>query len=133
MRLMADMGLPRVPATVWGTLRTYPIRVGNTPGGYSGDIYPDQNEIDWSDIGQAPEFTTVTGRQRRVFTFSRQQLEEAMFMTRPDKLFLNFCNYMDPTSLGGLVESIEEVADYFGSDLALAGYGPTFNDVKGFK
>lgn len=132
-RLAADMALPRIPMTVWGTLRTYPIRVGNTEGGYSGSSYNDQKEIDWSDIGQQPEYTTVTGRQRRIFTFSTAQMEDAMYECRPDKIFLNFCNYLDETPLGRLVENIEKCCNYFGSELSLMGYGPSFDDVKRYE
>lgn len=75
-RFMADCGVPHnFLENVIGTARTYPIRVGNTEGGHSGDIYPDQKEITWESLGLEPERTTVTNRVRRVFTFSTMQID----------------------------------------------------------
>lgn len=133
-RLLSDMGLPQIQAEVWGTLRTYPIRVGNTPDGFSGPCYIDQSELTWEDLGEIPERTTVTGRIRRVFTFSREQLNEALWHCRPQHLFLNFCNYMSEESLGGLTDDIERIADeYHGCGIRLCGYGPKDCDVKAYR
>jgi adenylosuccinate synthase len=95
-RLLSDMGLPYTceRIDVYGTLRTFPIRVGNTPDGYSGDWYPDQDEVTWGEINQIPEKTTVTQRERRVATFSMDQLRESLFYCRPHYLFVNFVNYL---------------------------------------
>lgn len=131
-RLLSDMGLPQIKAHVWGTLRTYPIRVGNTADGYSGGGYLDQSETTWEALGQKPEKTTVTQRIRRVFTFSNAQMEEAMWHCRPDSLFLNFCNYMNPVNLGILTDNIERISAKYDANLALMGYGATYNDVKTF-
>lgn len=79
---------------VWGSIRTYPIRVGNTADGHSGPHYPDQEERQWSDLGVEPETTTVTGKIRRVFTFSINQLAKFAHMNRPNRLFVNFVNYL---------------------------------------
>jgi adenylosuccinate synthase len=131
-RMMSDMGLPCIKAEVWGTLRTYPIRVGNTEDGHSGDHYSDQREITWGDLGQTPELTTVTQRVRRIFTFSKKQLSESLWHCRPDHLFLNFCNYMDPTSLGALTDNIDRIAAIYGTGIRLTGVGATFHDVRQF-
>lgn len=74
--------------------RTYPIRVGNTEQGSSGPCYPDQQETTWEAIGVEPEYTTVTKRLRRVFTWSREQFKESVIANRPTVLFLNFMNYL---------------------------------------
>jgi adenylosuccinate synthase len=129
-RMASDMGLPNVPLNTWGTLRTYPIRVGNTAHGHSGGCYDDQHEVSWDELGIQPEFTTVTGRERRVFTFSMAQLEEALWHCRPKRLFLNFCNYMDEPCLGRLVERIEGISRKYGCQIDLFGYGPTYHDVR---
>jgi adenylosuccinate synthase len=76
------------------TIRTYPIRVGNTADGYSGPHYPDQKEITWESLGKTPELTTVTKRIRRVFTFSRMQFKEALKANRPDCLWIGFMDYL---------------------------------------
>lgn len=131
-RLLSDMGLPQIEVDTWGTLRTYPIRVGNTPDGFSGPIYWDQTELSWDELGQTAEKTTVTQRERRVFTFSNAQLEEALWHCRPDHLFLNFCNYMDESSLGRLTDAISRTARDYNTDIRLCGYGPAHGDVKPF-
>ena len=76
------------------SLRTYPIRVGSIPKlGYSGDVYPDHEEVTFNDLQVDEEYTTVTKRVRRVFTWGQQQFDEAITLNRPTLLFLNFCNY----------------------------------------
>jgi adenylosuccinate synthase len=93
---------PKLLGDVYGCLRTYPIRVGNVEGGYSGPFYNDQEELDWDDVTKASgspmsleEITTVTGRVRRVFSFSRVQHRKFEKVNAPDFLFLNFVDYID--------------------------------------
>lgn len=105
-RLLADCAVAPVGnLKVIGSARCHPIRVGNTSDGWSGPIYPDQREISWDDIGVEAELTTVTKRERRVFTFSKMQIEEAMMYNRVDEVFLNFCNY-DSAAVPGIVAQI---------------------------
>lgn len=94
-RFLSDMAIPhRMLKKVIGTARTFPIRVGNTPDGYSGDCYHDQHEVSFEELGVPDEFTTVTQRKRRIFTFSHHQIQEAAFYCCPDEIFLNFANYL---------------------------------------
>lgn len=94
---MADAALP--PHSVmrsYLSLRTFPIRVGNVDGHSSGDCYADQKEMSWDDFpGVVPERTTVTNRVRRIFSFSHEQLAQAMEANEPDFVFLNFMNYLN--------------------------------------
>ena len=97
---LADAGLhPSKLYKVIGVQRSKPIRVGNLKDecgkeiGYSGPCYPDQKELSWEELGQAPEYTTVTKRVRRVFTWSEMQYEHALKSIRPDIIFNNFVNY----------------------------------------
>lgn len=91
-RFMADCAIPvNYHRYTFGTARMHPIRVG----GNSGSCYSDQQETDWAALGLEPETTTVTGRVRRVFTYSLDQIAEAVIECQPDSVFLNFCNY-DP-------------------------------------
>lgn len=130
-RFLSDMGIPvGMLARVIGTARTYPIRVGNTPDGFSGGHYPDQEETSFEAIGQADEFTTVTGRKRRVFTFSIQQIQEASFWCCPDEIFLNFANYLPDGEWFQLAAKIE---DHTGVPVTYVGHGPAFEDVGTFK
>ena len=97
-QIAADCGLPYRWASyvrVIGTLRTLPIRVNNRDGS-SGPHYPDQEELTWDAVGVDPELTTVTRLPRRIFSFSQQQFQEAMFHCGgywETRLFLNFANY----------------------------------------
>lgn len=137
-QLCSDTLLPlKYVHRVVGVARTFPIRVANRYDesgnmvGWSGPHYPDQQEIDWSDIGVEPETTTVTKLPRRVFTFSTEQMEEAMFACQPDEVFLNFAQYPSRTDLDWMVENINGIADCFGiGGVRYLGWGPTANDVQ---
>ena len=135
-QMMADTCMPfDLDVEVYGTLRTYPIRVANrfdkdgNQIGTSGRGYPDQKEISWSDIGLEAELTTVTKLPRRIFTFSHQQTEEAIYRCAPKHLFINFCNYMESTELSELAKKISA---YLPPDCRISylGFGASEVDVK---
>lgn len=133
-QVIADCAIPWGVATkteVYGTLRTFPIRVSNRKtenGEYtSGPCYRDQKEIKWGDIGLEPELTTVTKLPRRIFTFSYLQLEQAAFQCAPSKIFLNFANYLkSEVELFVLIDQIETMV---GAEVAWVGVGPKHTDV----
>ena len=127
-RFLSDMGIPHsMLRKVIGTARTYPIRVGNTSDGFSGSHYDDQSETSWKELGQTPETTTVTGRVRRVFTFSMEQIKEACFYCAPDEIFLNFVNYM---SMGDAQRLIADIRQQSGVPVNFVGHGPCFGHVE---
>jgi len=114
-------------------LRTWPIRVGSTPLGSSGDFYPDQVETSWEELGVTPELTTVTKRVRRVFTWSDIQFEEALLVNEPDTLFLNFLNYLkDDQQEEFVARVIAKYREVLGKDplAILGGFGPDIDDVR---
>ncbi len=101
---------------VIGSIRVFPIRVGNVDGGFSGPHYPDQVELTWSQVTEKmgspdkiEELTTVTKRVRRVFTFSLMQVKRFVAVNRPDCLFLNFIQYLGHEMSG--VVSYNELTD----------------------
>lgn len=107
-----------VPASIVGNVigvaRTYPIRVGNVPNGYSGDTYADSKEISWEELSKkigrnVSELTSVTKRIRRVFTFSKQLFETAVYRNAVDILFLTFVDYL-------LEEEKREFVEYLTSN-----------------
>lgn len=113
-QIAADCGLPFKWATyinVFGTLRSFPIRVNNRDGS-SGPGHPDQEEISWDQIGVPVELTTVTKLPRRLFTFSHQQTLEAFWHCGQywkTSLFLNFANYLkDADEIDALIAAIEQ-------------------------
>lgn len=73
--------------------------------GNSGDWYPDQREMSWEEVTKfsgSPddiiEMTSVTKLPRRIATFSRENLEEAIRFNDTGHglhLCLNFANYID--------------------------------------
>lgn len=136
-QLAADCSLPFSSAgriNVYGTLRTFPIRVNNRDG-TSGPGYSDQSEIQWNDLNLPPELTTVTKLPRRIFSFSQKQLNQALrhccgFRTI---LFLNFANYFkNKEDLNALVSEVVRTANNHGAGLGYLGFGPDDADVRRF-
>jgi adenylosuccinate synthase len=133
-RVMADTGMP-LPwlRRVYGSARVHPIRVGNTPDGYSGDWYADQHETTFEQLGVLPELTTVTGRVRRIATFSGLQMWEAMKAVLPDEVFLNFWQYNQEDSEKAK-EVIDQIADQLGcGGVKLIGVGPYPSHIHGVR
>lgn len=118
---------PKFLGPVAMSVRTCPIRVGSIPElGYSGDVYPDQKEISFKQLGVEEELTTVTKRVRRIFTWSQQQFSDALQANRPDLVFLNFCNYVDKQELDNIKQSIMTSCfkELNGCPELLLGWGP---------
>lgn len=135
MQLLSDCGLPwpYYKVKIYGVCRTYPIRVANRFDrdgvmiGTSGPCYPDQQEITWESIGLQPELTTVTKLPRRLFTFSKEQIERAIMTNGVGFVFLNFCNYLKSESdLERIIETIETT----GAKVFWTGWGPTVKDIR---
>lgn len=129
---IADCGIPpQAVKRIIGCCRPFPIRVSNRFDesgkmvGYSGPCYPDQSEISWGDIGVPEEITSVSKKVRRVFTFSRQQLFEAVNITGTTDVFLGFINYLkagdDQMDFVNLIEQYCKVS--------WIGYDKTVNDI----
>lgn len=136
-QILADCGIPfrwAGSAAVIGCLRTFPIRVNNRDGS-SGPGYEDQLEIDWKQIGVEPELTTVTKLPRRLFTFSQQQFQQAMWHCAGywrTRIFLNFANYLqDPLLLQDLINCIEMPTrlSMNHAHVEWIGFGPDDSDV----
>jgi adenylosuccinate synthase len=135
-QVMADCAIPfSIIPEVYGTLRTFPIRVANRYDedgrmiGTSGPSYHDQQELDWGDIGLEPELTTVTQLPRRIFDFSFDQLKEAVYRCGPTKLFLNFVNYLDHEDALQLIGRINAEIDGRHCRIEWVGVGPAHQDV----
>lgn len=112
-QIAADCGLPFKWASyiqVKGTMRTFPIRVNNRDG-TSGPGYSDQKETTFGALGLEPELTTVTKLPRRIFTFSDEQTEQALWHCAgywETEIFLNFINYLpDLNSVDEMIKRIE--------------------------
>jgi adenylosuccinate synthase len=127
---LTDAGLhPRDYHQAIAVYRTFPIRVA----GSSGPMYSDQQEISWQSIGQKPEITTVTKKIRRLFTWSRQQFKASVAWNRPEHLFINFMNYLNPEDrMPFLHQVISDYKDVIGlRPLTVGlGFGPKPEDVE---
>jgi adenylosuccinate synthase len=113
MSILNNAGIPPCwLGDVYGSLRTFPIRVGNTYDdngkqvGWSGPIYDDQKEITFEDLEKMSnsnecliERTTVTKKIRRLFTFSEKQLDRFVDFCAPTKLFVNFINHINANDI----------------------------------
>lgn len=131
--LMSDCLIPRRSVgKVYGTARTYPIRVANrfdgngVMVGWSGPHYRDQVETTFEAIGQPVEYTTVTQLPRRVFTFSHEQVRRAVARNGVDEIFLSFCDYLEAGSVHDFADRVESEA---GAPVTLLAYGPRVSDV----
>jgi len=133
---IADCGVPyqlveRALSQVIGTCRTFPIRVANRfdadgkQVGWSGPCYDDQEETSFKAIGQPTELTTVTKLPRRIFTYSKKQIEQAVYVNGVTKMFLNFANYASTPELDRIADHIQSL-----TDLHWLGWGPTEGDVR---
>lgn len=130
---LADARMPpQLIGAVYMTIRTFPIRVGNFEGHSSGDCYPDQEEIQWSDLGLEPELTTVTKRPRRIFSFSWIQFRQSLLANRPNVVFVNFMNYLPKDERPQFGKKLaEEARKVLGrTPQFLWGYGPRSVDIS---
>jgi adenylosuccinate synthase len=136
---MSDLGVhPSKMGDVIMSLRTLPIRVGNIYNeageeiGNSGPCWPDQTELKWESIGVEPELTTVTKRPRRIFSFSEQQAIIAIRRARPNRFFLNFCNYISRQQVDKILQFLLYVANKEGITVKSihTGWGPLHNDIR---
>lgn len=98
--LLASVGIAshRFTTEVIGVTRTYPIRVA----GNSGPFSDNSREITWEEITKrsgAPqkveEKTSVTGKVRRVGTFSKKEFLRSCQVNRPTCIALTFADYLD--------------------------------------
>lgn len=131
---MSDARIPRSRVNkVAMSVRTFPIRVGSTAAGYSGDYYPDQSETNWQELGVEAELTTVTKRVRRVFTWSWDQFHDALLVNEPDVINVNFLDYLGEKERSVFVQRLigyyMGILPHKGKPLVLCGFGPTTDDM----
>lgn len=124
---------PQALGNVMMTARTFPIRVGNIVDeatgkelGNSGPWFADQRELGWDFFHDVvPEKTTVTGRIRRIATFSFDQYKLAARANCPSHVFLNFCNYLNSEDeFLGLISVLVKYAPP-----THLGFGPRVQDI----
>jgi adenylosuccinate synthase len=152
-RILDDVAVPlRFLRETCMVIRSYPIRVGNEYDaktgkmiGTSGPVYPDMTELTWEEMSKRTgttllERTTVTNKVRRIFSFSKQQLAHALWVTGPASLFLNFANYLDAgasaesrtynVTLSAFLHDLHPFLSERESRLRWIGFGPRYQDVR---
>ena len=114
--------------------------------GDSGKCYEDQTELTWPELTtlyghKTPLFekSTLTQNPRRVFTFSKQNLIEAVKYNRPPApydvyLSINFINYVDPDFKGEMTKKVhdwlvENIPHEHMQRVRLLGYGAHTNET----
>lgn len=151
-QVIADAGLPpQAVEDVIAVIRPYPIRVGNTYDEHGNMIgtsgsYLDSPEITWEDVARragAPhdafqEYTTVTGKLRRVFEPNFSRLREMCITNGVTQIALNFANYIDYSVYGvndsrdltpRVLRFIEKIEEETNVPVTLIGTGPKHSHI----
>jgi len=100
---LSEVGLsPMKVDSIIMAIRTFPIRVEGKSG-------PLKNEITWEELQQrsgypypVSEYSTVTGRLRRVAEFDMELVRRATIVNRPTELALHGVDYLDFANKGVL-------------------------------
>jgi len=106
---LSEAGIsPRCVTEIVVVFRTFPIRVAGKQAGYMND------EIDWETIQResgypdpVTEYTTVTGKLRRVARFDWDLAKTAVTLNRPTSLAITGLDYLNYANRG--VESWREL------------------------
>lgn len=129
---LSEAGLsPRDVDCIALVIRTFPIRV-------SGNSGPLPLETTWETIGRScaanidlTEYTTVTGRPRRVAKFHDGVVSRAIRTNRPDLIFLNHVDYFDYTIHEDSIvtplaaRNIAQIESQLGMNVDYVGTGPS--------
>lgn len=130
---------PLLVTNVVMVLRTFPIRVA---GQQAGPMY---EEIDWDVVAaesgyphSIAEFTTVTGKMRRVGRFDYSSASKAAVANRPTHLAINFLDYLDArnrtaTNIDLLTEQsrafLSRIEQSLRAPVIYAGVGPSISET----
>lgn len=110
-------------------LRAHPIRVAGNSGPFNAE------ELSWADVAregghdELAEFTSVTGRLRRVARFDPALVRRALAVNQPSLVVLNHVDYVDAVaSSGNLTDKasafVEDVSNAIDRRIDLVGLGP---------
>src|SRR6266496_1047844 len=110
---VSPWSVPEDHLEVWVVFRTFPIRVAGTSG-------PLRGETTWEELGQPPEITTVTRKQRRVGAWDHELARAALHANGAytyrgaTHVALLFLDYQFPELKGCLdPHRVEQVAGEF--------------------
>lgn len=110
-------------------LRAHPIRVAGNSGPFNAE------ELSWADVAREggherlAEFTSVTGRLRRIARFDPSLVRRAVAVNQPSLIVLNHVDYVDASAAGGTLTDlatsfIDDISVSIGRVVDLVGLGP---------
>jgi adenylosuccinate synthase len=105
---------PFMLTDVVGVLRTFPIRVGGNSG-------PLAYETNFADLDQPPEYTTVTGRMRRIGRFDQDAFVQAVKINGPNHLAITFLDYLPEVQRTPFIRHVESIS---GIPIRFTSWGP---------
>jgi adenylosuccinate synthase len=128
---VSEAGLsPRDVDEIALVLRTFPIRVGGSSGPLPGEIGWDTVEVESGTIRDLAEYTSVTGRLRRVGRFDAEIVRRAIAVNQPTLIAMNHIDHVDAecAARGTLTDRarmfLSDVSDSIGAAVDLVGVGP---------
>lgn len=129
---LSEAGLsPRDVDCVALTLRMFPIRVGGNSGPLPLETTWERIARDSGAKADLTEFTTVTGRPRRVAGFHEEIVLRAIRANRPDLVILNHADYFDytihetPNVTRRVVHRLSDLESRLGLKVTHVGSGPS--------
>jgi adenylosuccinate synthase len=139
---LSECGIsPKLVTEIVMVLRTFPIRVAGQQAG------PMFEEIDWETIQRESgcpnpisEFTTVTGKLRRIGRFDLHLVRRAVEVNRPTRIALNFLDYLSfgnassKAALGlsaNALQMISDIEQCAQAPVTYLGTGPKIADTLG--
>jgi adenylosuccinate synthase len=127
---LAEAGLsPLDVDDVTMVIRCHPIRVAGDSGPLTGETTWDQIAAEAGLPPDYREFTTVTGKVRRVGRFDPEPVLRAIQVNRPSRLVLNHVDYVDARVRDGELtpkawQFVEQVERELGRQIDWLGTGP---------
>ena len=128
---LAEAGLgPRDVDNVTMVIRCHPIRVAGRLRDANGRDHLEKIAADAGLPADHREFTTVTGRVRRVGHFDPELVKHAIQVNGPDRIVLNHLDYVDRYVRGGeltlkALQFVEWVETATGCSVDWLGTGPS--------
>jgi adenylosuccinate synthase len=128
--ILAEAGLsPLDVEAVVLVLRAHPIRVAGNSGPF------DAEELSWLQVAregghdELAEFTSVTGRLRRVARFDPELVRRAIAVNQPSSIVLNHVDYIDAATADGALTPraaafVRDVEAAIDRPIDLVGLGP---------
>lgn len=124
---------------VWCVFRTYPIRVAGDSGLLGGSEITFEDIKRRASLDEVPkEYTSVTGRERRIFEWSSDDFVKSYRLNAPNKIAITFLDYLSGEDYGVMKYSelsstsrsfIEKIENQVDADVSVMKTGPLPNHI----